>query len=173
MAAGYETTSTALACATYELARHPEVLHKLQAEIDELPLTNNDGDDGLNEETKKYPDYDIVAQMPYMDMVVSEVLRMYPIANVAIQRRAREDIVIQGISIEKSDEISFLSSEKIFFFQTQWYRLISFRCTTIRIFGDLKIHTYSFRSVTKQNVILWHTCHLEQDHDFVSECALH
>ncbi len=100
MAAGYETTSTALAYATYELARHPEVLQKLQTEIDQLPLDN---DDESNEETKKYPDYDIVAQMPYMDMFVSEVLRMYPIANGAVQRRATEDTVVQGIKIEKGN----------------------------------------------------------------------
>ena len=98
MAAGYETTSTALAYATYELARHPEVLQKLQAEIDQLPLSNDDNSD---EKMKKHPDYDIVAQMPYMDMFVSEVLRMYPIANTIIQRRAFEDTVVQGITIEK------------------------------------------------------------------------
>ena len=107
MAAGYETTSTALACATYELARHPEVLYKLQAEIDELPLGKAD-DDGLNEKAKKYPDYDVVAQMPYMDMVISEVLRMYPIANQFVVRRAREDINIQGIQLEKSNKVFFL-----------------------------------------------------------------
>ena len=84
MAAGYETTSTALAYATYALARHPEVLQKLQDEIDQLPLSDGDGSD---EDMKKYPDYDLVAQMPYMDMFVTEILRMYPIANVAIQRQ--------------------------------------------------------------------------------------
>ncbi|CAF1349248.1 unnamed protein product [Adineta steineri] len=98
MAAGYETTSTALACATYELARHPEVLEKLQSEIDQLPLGNDETSD---EEAKTYPDYDIVAQMPYMDKFVSEILRMYPIANVAIQRCASEDTIVQGIKIEK------------------------------------------------------------------------
>lgn len=113
MAAGYETTSSALACVTYELARHPEVLYKLQAEIDELPLSKADDnddedDDGLNEEAKKYPDYDVVAQMPYMDMVISEVLRMYPIANGFVLRRAREDITIQGIQLEKSNKVFFL-----------------------------------------------------------------
>ena len=33
--AGYETTSTALGFASYELALHPDVQKKLQAEIDE------------------------------------------------------------------------------------------------------------------------------------------
>ncbi|CAF1362239.1 unnamed protein product [Adineta ricciae] len=97
MAAGYETTSTALAYATYELATHPEVLEKLQAEIDQLPLSNDD----VDEEAKRYPDYDIVAQMPYMDMFVSEVLRMHPIANAAVQRCAATDTTVQGYSIEK------------------------------------------------------------------------
>ena len=35
LAAGYETTSTALGFLAYELARHPEIQAKLQAEIDE------------------------------------------------------------------------------------------------------------------------------------------
>jgi cytochrome P450 len=102
MLGGYETTSTTLACATYELARHPEVLRKLQAEIDQLPLAT---DDTSGEEMKKYPDYDIVAQMPYMDMFVSEVLRMYPVANQAVQRRAFEDTIVQGIEIEKGNYV--------------------------------------------------------------------
>ncbi|CAF1460960.1 unnamed protein product [Rotaria sordida] len=102
MAAGYETTSTALAYATYVLARHPEVLQKLQAEIDQFTLSNNDQSD---DETRKYPDYDLVAQMPYMDMFVSEVLRMYPIGNGAVQRYAFEDTVVQGIKIEEGNYI--------------------------------------------------------------------
>ena len=99
MVAGYETTSTALACATYELAKNPEILEKLQAEIDQLPLNLDDDDD--DDEMKKYPDYNIVSQMSYMDMFVSEVLRMYPIANRAIERCATADTVIQGIKIDK------------------------------------------------------------------------
>ena len=171
MAAGYETTSTALACATYELARHPEILHKLQTEIDELPLSNDQN--GLDEETKKYPDYDIVAQMPYMDMVVSEVLRMYPIANVGIQRRAREDIVVKGIPIEKSNDVFFVIIQKTMFFQTQQYMLMCIQSIMIVSCGGLKIHMCSSLSVIKQNIILWLIFHLEQDHDFALECVLH
>ncbi|CAF1370676.1 unnamed protein product [Adineta ricciae] len=98
MAAGYETTSTGLAFATYELARHPEVLEKLRDEINQFPLDDNEQ---FNEETKQYPDYDVIAQMPYMDMFISEVLRMHPIGNFAIQRSAAQDTVVQGIPIEK------------------------------------------------------------------------
>ena len=101
MIAGYETSSTALAYATYEPARHSDVLEKLQAEIDQLPLEINDSND---EETKKYPDDDIVAQMPYMNMFLSEILRMYPIANTAIERRVFKDMVVQGIKIDKGNE---------------------------------------------------------------------
>ncbi len=35
MVAGYETTSTALGYAAYELALNPEIQRKIQAEIDE------------------------------------------------------------------------------------------------------------------------------------------
>ncbi|CAF4427613.1 unnamed protein product, partial [Rotaria sp. Silwood2] len=98
MTAGYETTSAALACATYELAKHPDVLQKLHAEIDQLPLSTGEN---VDDETNKYPDYDAVTKMSYMDLFVSEVLRMYPNANFATQRRALEDTVVQGIKIDK------------------------------------------------------------------------
>ena len=97
MAAGYETTASALGYATYELARNPEVLDKLQAEVDELVSSDND------DEAKKYPDYDIVAQMPYMDLFISEVLRMHPIGTRGDQRRATENTVVQGIQISKGN----------------------------------------------------------------------
>ena len=61
MAAGYETTATALACSTYVLATHPEIQEKLQAEIDQLPLTIDHTSDD-DDEMKKYPDYDVVAR---------------------------------------------------------------------------------------------------------------
>ena len=35
LAAGYETTSTALGFLAYELSRHPDIQEKLQQEIDE------------------------------------------------------------------------------------------------------------------------------------------
>ena len=102
MTAGYETTSATLACATYELAKHPDILQKLHAEIDRLLLLT---DDNLDDETNKYPDYDTVAKMFYMDLFVAEVLRIYPSTNFATQRRALEDTVVQGIKVDKGNSI--------------------------------------------------------------------
>ena len=100
MGAGHETVATALQFATYELAKNADVLEKLQAEIDQLPLLVDEND---NDESKKFPDYDTVTQMPYMNLFVLEVLRMYPIGNIVLHRQATEDTVVQGIKIEKGN----------------------------------------------------------------------
>lgn len=172
MAAGYETTSTALANATYELVRHPEVLQKLQTEIDQLPLNNNSES---AEQTKEYPDYDIVTKMPYMDMFVSEVLRMHPIANRVIQRRVSQDTTIQGIQINKGKKI-FLKDFPI----TLHFGLFKIRlCMLIFILyilivncGVQKIHTCSIPNDMKQNVIQWLIYHLVLGHDCALACVL-
>lgn len=96
MAAGYETTASALGFATHALTQNEDVFRKLQNEVDELPLSEGDDD-----EAKKYPDYDILAKMSYMDLFIQEVLRMYPIGTRGVQRRAIEDTVVQGIKIDK------------------------------------------------------------------------
>ena len=65
--AGYETTSTTLALTCYHLASNPEVQKKLQKEIDEVwPGDQN-------------PTYDHVRDMAYLDMVIAETLRIYPL----------------------------------------------------------------------------------------------
>ncbi|CAF1333431.1 unnamed protein product [Didymodactylos carnosus] len=93
MIAGYETTSTALAYCTYVLANHPEEQLKLQEEIDEYLLQNEDEED---------PDYDVINRMPYMDMVIKEVLRMHPIAISGIMNReCTQETDICGIKITK------------------------------------------------------------------------
>ena len=58
--AGYESTGTALSYALYELALHPEIQHRLRAEIMRVMNKHN------GELT-----YDGIQEMAYMDMVVS------------------------------------------------------------------------------------------------------
>jgi unspecific monooxygenase len=63
LVAGHETTATTLAWAFYQIYQHPDVLEKLQQELDSL------GDNFHPME---------IAQLPYLTAVSQETLRMYP-----------------------------------------------------------------------------------------------
>ncbi|XP_059058018.1 uncharacterized protein LOC131851527 [Achroia grisella] len=65
--AGFETVSSAMSFALHELALNPEIQDKLVQEIKENEIRNGG----------KF-DYKSIQNMPYMDMVVSEVLRLWP-----------------------------------------------------------------------------------------------
>ena len=67
LAAGYETTSTTLSFMSHHLAVDPEIQEKVQQEIDSVWPDEN-----------QMLSYDAVHEMPYLDMVAAEVLRMYP-----------------------------------------------------------------------------------------------
>ncbi|KAK7799764.1 hypothetical protein U0070_022630, partial [Myodes glareolus] len=87
--AGYETTSSALSFALYLLATHPDVQKKLQDEID-AALPN-----------KAPPTYDALVQMEYLDMVINETLRLYPIAG-RLERICKTDVEVNGVLIPQS-----------------------------------------------------------------------
>uniref|UniRef100_A0A8D1KET6 unspecific monooxygenase n=1 Tax=Sus scrofa TaxID=9823 RepID=A0A8D1KET6_PIG len=86
--AGYETTSSSLSFLAYILATHPDVQQKLQEEID------------ATFPSKALPSYDSLAQMEYLDMVVNEILRLYPIA-ARLERVCKKDVEIHGVSVPK------------------------------------------------------------------------
>ncbi|XP_012790154.2 cytochrome P450 3A12-like [Sorex araneus] len=86
--AGYETTSSTLSFLMYCLAIHPDVQQKLQQEID-ATFPN-----------KEPPTYDALLQMEYLDMVVNETLRLYPIAG-RLERVCKKDVEINGLIIPR------------------------------------------------------------------------
>ncbi|XP_047635559.1 cytochrome P450 3A29-like [Phacochoerus africanus] len=86
--AGYETTSSSLSLLVYELATHPDVQQKLQEEID-ATFPN-----------KAPPTYDGLAQMEYLDMVVNEALRIFPVTP-RIERVCKKDVEIHGAFVPK------------------------------------------------------------------------
>ncbi|XP_054069096.1 cytochrome P450 3A21-like [Rissa tridactyla] len=86
--AGYETTSSTLSYVAYELATHPDVQQKLLEEIDSIlpnkaPLT-----------------YNTMMQLEYLDMIVSETLRLYPLGG-RLERTCKRDVEINGVTIPK------------------------------------------------------------------------
>ncbi|KHJ42753.1 unspecific monooxygenase [Trichuris suis] len=94
MLAGYETTSNALSYTIYELARHPEVQEKLRSEI----MDYHKSDD-------EKPTYESVQRMVYLDCVIRETLRLYPVASWVVGRRCTQTCTTGGITIEKGMHI--------------------------------------------------------------------
>ncbi|XP_042340510.1 cytochrome P450 3A19-like [Plectropomus leopardus] len=88
MFAGYETSSITLTFLAYNLARNPEVMKRLQEEID--ATFPNKGD----------VQYEALMQMEYLDCVFNECLRLYPPAG-RFERVAKETVKINGIKIPK------------------------------------------------------------------------
>lgn len=74
----------------YELATHPDVQQKLQQEIDAV-LPN-----------KAPATYDAMVQMEYLNMVVNETLRLFPIA-IRLERVCKKDVEINGCSFPKGN----------------------------------------------------------------------
>jgi cytochrome P450 len=91
MAAGYETTSTALAYSTYVLATKLDIQDKLIDEIIQHNWDNVNGEDI----------YEIAMNLPYLDLFIKEVLRMYPISSKAMTRECNATTTVCGYTIEE------------------------------------------------------------------------
>ncbi|XP_011865449.1 PREDICTED: uncharacterized protein LOC105560707 [Vollenhovia emeryi] len=76
---GFDTVSTLMCFAAHEIAVKPDIQAKLRNEVDEVLKTNN------GELT-----YDTLNGMQYLDAVVNETLRLWPVA-VAVDRICAED----------------------------------------------------------------------------------
>ncbi|KAL8615728.1 hypothetical protein ACOMHN_007481 [Nucella lapillus] len=87
MLAGYETSSTTLAYFFYELAVNPHVQEELRKEILET----------IPEGTE--PTYDLIRKLKYMDMVIQETLRKYPVASTVIARKCQEQCQVGSLTI--------------------------------------------------------------------------
>uniref|UniRef100_A0A8D1DGX1 Cytochrome P450 3A n=1 Tax=Sus scrofa TaxID=9823 RepID=A0A8D1DGX1_PIG len=84
--AGYEPTTDSLSFLFYKLATHPDVQRKLQEEID-ATFPN-----------KAPPTYESLEQMEYLDMVLNESLRLFPLT-ARLERVCKKDVEIHGVFI--------------------------------------------------------------------------
>ncbi|KAF8796724.1 Cytochrome P450 3A11 like protein [Argiope bruennichi] len=89
--AGYDTTSSTLSFATYQLALNPDIQDTLREEVD-LILQEKNGE----------LTYEAIQKMKYLDNVISETLRLYPIV-VKLERYSDTDYKLgdTGILIPK------------------------------------------------------------------------
>ncbi|XP_041460870.1 cytochrome P450 3A24-like [Lytechinus variegatus] len=90
--AGYETTSSASAYVLYFLATHPDVQDRLIEEIDDVAPFAED------------LSYQSISKMSYLDQIINETLRVYPIAPL-IDRVCNEPFTVDGFTIPKGMRI--------------------------------------------------------------------
>lgn len=95
LAAGHETTATAITWAVYMLCLNPDVQSRLRAEVRErLPSPEDPVEVGS----------DIIDTMPYLNAVVNEILRYYPPVPLTL-REAAVPTSILGQHIPKGTRI--------------------------------------------------------------------
>jgi cytochrome P450 len=93
--AGQETTSNLLTWTFHVLSEHPEIEARLLAELDGALASRT-------------PAIDDLPNLPYLRMLVDEVLRLYPPAWAISSRNAYEDDVILGYRIPKGGLVFIL-----------------------------------------------------------------
>jgi cytochrome P450/NADPH-cytochrome P450 reductase len=94
--AGHETTSGLLTFTLYELLKHPEILAKAQAHVDEV-LGN------------RAPRYEDLVKLTYLDQILKETLRLFPSAP-AFSLQPLEDTVLGGrYPVKKGQPITVIT----------------------------------------------------------------
>jgi cytochrome P450 len=96
MFAGHDTSTSTLTFMLHELARHPEVTRRLHEEQDRI----------LGGETPS--PLQLEKEMPYLEMVLDEVLRLYPPAWIG-PRRATAEFEFGGCTVPEGAYVNYCS----------------------------------------------------------------
>jgi cytochrome P450 len=96
MFAGHDTSTSTVTFALWELAHHPEAYQRLTEELDRVLAGAPPTIDQLERE------------LPYLDLVVDEVLRLYPPAWIG-PRRAVRDFEFGGFSVPRGAYVNYVS----------------------------------------------------------------
>ncbi|XP_020202465.1 cytochrome P450 CYP736A12 [Cajanus cajan] len=91
--AATDTSATTVEWAMSELLKYPRVMKKLQEELESAV--------GMN---RKVEESDM-ENLPYLDLVVKETLRLHPVTPLLLPRECREDVTVDGYCIKKKSRI--------------------------------------------------------------------
>ncbi|KZV60973.1 cytochrome P450 [Peniophora sp. CONT] len=110
-AAGADTTVSTLTAFILAMTLHPEAQKRAQAEIDTLLGTSGRLD--------RLPSFADKKSLPYVDALIKEVLRWFPVLPFAVPHRAMRDDVYKGYFIPKDASIlgnawAILNDDKVF-----------------------------------------------------------
>uniref|UniRef100_A0A1I8NQW6 Cytochrome P450 n=1 Tax=Stomoxys calcitrans TaxID=35570 RepID=A0A1I8NQW6_STOCA len=101
--AGYETSLSFLSYTLYLLAKHPKVQKRLREEI-KCCLENENG----------HVTYESLQNIPYMDMVMQESLRLYPVVSFLEREHNCDDPVLGKFSLKPHHDFDLPGGMPIF-----------------------------------------------------------
>ena len=81
--AGHETTAAVLTWTFFELCQQPELMARVQLEVDQALQGRN-------------PEYDDIMKLPLLRLCLAETLRMYPEPPLLIRRALEDDVLPKG-----------------------------------------------------------------------------
>ena len=93
--AGHETSGATLSWLFLLLSKHPDVLKRVQNELDNVIKSD-------------CPSFDDLKNLSYLSAVLKETLRLYPVAYALFCRQATSDIDIGELLIRKGDLVQLL-----------------------------------------------------------------
>ncbi|KAF2298771.1 hypothetical protein GH714_027142 [Hevea brasiliensis] len=91
--ASFDTSATTIEWTLSELLRHPAAMKRLQDELQTVF-----GLDKMVEEKDLF-------NLPYLDMVIKESLRLYPVGPLLLPRNCMEETIIDGYRVPKNARI--------------------------------------------------------------------
>ncbi|KAM1295921.1 hypothetical protein ACFX13_016084 [Malus domestica] len=89
----FDTSATAIVWTLAELLRHPEVMKRLQKELQSVV-----GMDRMVEESD-------LPKLDYLSMVVKESFRLHPVGPLLIPHQSMEDVIVDGYHIPKKSRV--------------------------------------------------------------------
>ena len=110
LVAGYDTTGSTLSYLAYELAKNQDIQEKLQEEIDQA----------FDEAGGKFPDYNVIQSLPYLDMVIFESLRFHSPIGVNLRTVEKDyKLADTGLLLKRGDSLSF-NAHHLHFLREHW-----------------------------------------------------
>ncbi|XP_059225821.1 uncharacterized protein LOC106092109 [Stomoxys calcitrans] len=104
MVGGFETSSTTMSNALLELAKHPELQNKLKRQIQTT----------MEQKTESKLSYEDMNNLEYIDMVIYETLRLYPVFPILERVHCKPPEKMQSYSLQPHCDFSLPDGMSIF-----------------------------------------------------------